>query len=62
MTEEGAKREGVGKKGKFFKIKNEQQLNKLFPDKKEVIRNWVKNNKTNFSSNEDVALLIEQIQ
>ena len=52
----------IRKDGKFFKIKNEQQLNKLFPDKKEVIRNWVKNNKTNFSSNEDVALLIQQIQ
>ena len=52
----------IRKDGKFFKIKNEQQLIKLFPDKKELIRNWVKNNKTNFSRNEDVALLIQQIQ
>lgn len=52
----------IRKDGKFFKLKNEQQLIKLFPDKKEVMRDWIKNNKTNFSRNEDVALLIQQIQ
>lgn len=52
----------IRKDGKLFKIKNEQQLIKLFPDKKEVIRDWVKNNKTNFSRNEDAVLLIQQIQ
>jgi hypothetical protein len=48
--------------GKYLKIKNEQQLVKLLPGKKDVIREWVKNNKTNFSRNEDAVLLIQQIQ
>ena len=52
----------IRKDGKFFKIKSEQQLIKLFPAKKELIREWTKNNKTDFSHNEDVALLIQQIQ
>jgi len=52
----------IRKDGKFFKIKSEQQLIKLFPDKKEMIRDWVKSNKTNFSRNDDVALLVQQIQ
>jgi hypothetical protein len=52
----------IRKEGKFFKIKNEQQLIKLFPGKKEMIRDWIKNNKTNFSRNEDVVSLVQQIQ
>ena len=52
----------IRKDGEFFKIKNEQQVVKLFPDKKDVIKEWVKNSKTNFSRSEDVALLIQQIQ
>ena len=52
----------IRKDGKFFKIKNEQQVVKLFPGKKEVIREWIKINQTDFSSNEEVVLLIQQIQ
>lgn len=52
----------IRKDGTFFKIKNEQQLIKLFPDKKEMIRDWIKKNKTNFSRNEDVVLLVQQIE
>lgn len=47
---------------KFFKIKNEQQLVKLFPDKKELIKQWISSHKTDFSNNEEVALLVQQIQ
>lgn len=52
----------VRKDGKYNKIKNEQQLIKLFPGKKEVINGWVKSNKTNFSKGKEMTLLIQQIQ
>lgn len=45
----------------FRKFSNEQQLKKLFPDKKDQITIWTKNNSTNFSKPEDLALLVQQI-
>lgn len=46
----------------YYRANNEQQLAKLFPAKKQQIRDWAKKNKTNFSMKEDVALLVKQIQ
>ena len=45
----------------FRKFTNEQQLRKLFPDKKDKISEWVKNNDTNFSKPDDLADLVKQI-
>lgn len=45
----------------YHKVNNEQQISKLFPDKRQVIRDWIKTNKTNFSRKEDVALLVQQL-
>jgi len=39
----------------------EQQLKKIFPDKKDVISDWTKKNKTRFSKQEDVVSLVQQI-
>lgn len=52
----------VRKNGEYHKIKNEQQIMKLFPDKKSSIKEWVKTNHTNFSKQEDVMLLVQHIQ
>jgi len=52
----------IRKNGEYFKANNEQQLIKVFPDKKEVIKSLIKNNHTNFSRKEDVVILINQIQ
>lgn len=52
----------IRKNNSYYKIKNEQQLAKLFPDKKEIIKSWVKNNHTNFSSEKDMLALVQQIQ
>jgi hypothetical protein len=46
----------------LHKVKNEQQLSRLFPSKKQIINNWVRQHKTNFSKNDEVALLMEQLQ
>lgn len=45
----------------FRKFTTEQQLKKLFPDKKDKISEWVKNNNTSFSKQEDLASLVQQI-
>lgn len=45
----------------FRKVSNEQQLKKLFPDKKDQISEWVKKNNTNFSEQADMVLLVQQI-
>jgi len=52
----------IRKSGEYVKANNEQQLIKLFPHKKEMIKNLIKNNHTNFSRKEDVTILIHQIQ
>jgi hypothetical protein len=45
----------------FRKFSNEQQLKKLFPDKKDQITIWTKNNNTDFSKPDDLASLVKQI-
>lgn len=50
------------KNGKYNKVNNEQQLIKLFPGKKEMIKKFIKSNHTDFSRREDVAALVQQIQ
>lgn len=52
----------VRKDGKYYKIKNEKQLISLLPEKKQLINEWIKINKTNFSKNNEVALLAQQLQ
>ncbi|MBA4168426.1 MAG: hypothetical protein H0X41_12935 [Chitinophagaceae bacterium] len=52
----------VFKNSQYIKVNNEQQLIRAFPDKKQVIRDWIKNNRTNFSNQQDVALLVQQLQ
>jgi hypothetical protein len=46
----------------YYKIKNEQQLARLFPSKRDIINSWTKEHKTNFLKDEEVALLMEQLQ
>jgi hypothetical protein len=50
------------KDGKYLKINNSQSLAKIFPDKKDTIKDLVKNNHTNFSKKEDVLLLVQQVE
>lgn len=52
----------IMKSGKLEKAGSEKRLAKLFPDKKDQIRDFVKNNKTDFSKREDVAELVKQIE
>lgn len=47
--------------GKLEKAGSEKRLSKIFPDKKEVIKDISKKNKTDFSKPEDVAELVKQI-
>ncbi len=49
-------------KWQYFKVKNEKQLGSLFPEKEQVIKEWVKKNHTNFSELKDIILLVQQIQ
>lgn len=52
----------IRKNDRFYRVSNEQQIARLFPEKKDIIRKWVKENKTRFSDPRDMALLVEQIQ
>jgi len=52
----------IRKKRQYYKVNNELQITRLFPDKKQVIKDWIKNNHTNFSRPEELILLVEQIQ
>lgn len=52
----------IRKNSQYYKVNNEQQIIKLFPEKKELIKAWVKNNHTSFSKTRDMLLLAEQIQ
>ena len=49
------------KDNEYHKINNAQQLSKLFPAKKLLINEWVKNNPTDFSKRDDLARLIMQL-
>ncbi len=46
----------------YHKIKNEQQLSRVFPAKNDIIKEWVSKHKTNFSNNDEIALLVQHIQ
>ncbi|MEJ7587866.1 MAG: hypothetical protein WKI04_09935 [Ferruginibacter sp.] len=46
----------------WMKAGSAQQLGKVFPEKKELIKELVKKNKTNFSSRTDIVTLLEQLQ
>ncbi|MDQ6902470.1 MAG: hypothetical protein M3139_05590 [Bacteroidota bacterium] len=50
------------KDDKLERISNERQLAKIFPDKKDVIKDFVKKTNTNFSKSEDVAALVKQLE
>ena len=48
--------------GKYNRVANEQQLAKIFPKQKQVIRDWVKKNHTVFSKQADMVSLIMALQ
>lgn len=52
----------VRKDGKYMKFGNAQQLAKIFPDKKDKIKELVAGNHTDFSKRNDVILLLQQVQ
>jgi len=51
----------VRKNMHYYPFNNEQQFTRLFPEKKQFIREWIKDLKTNFSKQEDLILLIKQL-
>lgn len=50
------------KDNEYHKVNNAQQLSKLYPDKKAIINEWVKSNRTDFSKREDLARLITHLE
>ncbi|MEO8720158.1 MAG: hypothetical protein ABI372_03580 [Ginsengibacter sp.] len=48
--------------GKLEKAGSEKRMSKVFSDKKDLIKDFVKKNKTDFSKPEDVAQLVRQIE
>ncbi len=52
----------VRKNGRYHKVSNEQQIIKLFPEKKQILKDWIKNHNNSFSKEADLILLIQQIQ
>lgn len=48
--------------GRYHKVTNEQQITKLFPDKKQILKDWIRNNNTSFSKEADMISLVQQIQ
>ncbi len=52
----------VRKNARYHKVNNDQQIRKLFPDKKQILKDWIRNNNTNFSKEADMILLVQQIQ
>ncbi len=52
----------IMKNGKLEKAGSEKQLSKIFPDKKDMIKDLVKKNNINFSKREDVIELVKQIE
>lgn len=51
----------VRKDSRYYKVNNEQQLAKVFPDKKKQISELVKANKTNFTRIADMKQLMTQL-
>lgn len=52
----------VGKNGKLRRANTLKQLAGIFPEKKQLINDFVKANKTDFSKQSDVILLFQQLQ
>jgi hypothetical protein len=52
----------IMKDNKLEKAGNEKQITKIFPDKKQMIQDLVKENHTNFSKREDIIKVIEGIE
>ncbi len=52
----------IRKDEKYLRVSNAQSLTKIFPNSKEEIKDFVKNNNTDFSKQEDVLLLVQQLQ
>lgn len=52
----------VRKDGQFIKVNNDSQFIKAFPDKKDIIKNWISANHTSFSKSEDLVMLVQQVQ
>ena len=50
------------KDGKLERAASLKQMTKIFPDKKDSIRNFVKKNNTNFSERNDIIELIKNIE
>ncbi|MEP6951981.1 MAG: hypothetical protein ABI863_22015 [Ginsengibacter sp.] len=52
----------IMKEGKLEKAGSAKQLIKIFPDKKDVINDYVNKYHTNFSKREDIIILVQQIE
>ena len=50
------------KGGNLERAGSQKQLSKIFPDKKDKIKDFVKKNNTNFSKREDMAALVKEIE
>jgi hypothetical protein len=50
------------KEGKYLKAGSSKLLTIIFPEKKQLISELVKKNKTNFSKRDDVIVLVQQLQ
>lgn len=50
------------KDGNLERAGSQKQLSKIFPDKKDKIKDFVKKNNTNFSKREDMAALVKEIE
>lgn len=48
--------------GKLMKAGSDRQLIKIFPDKKDKIKDFIEKNRTNFSKREDMILLIQHLE
>ncbi len=52
----------IRKDGEEEKFNNQKQLAKIFPDKKDIIKDLIKKNDINFSKKEEVIMLIKVIE
>ncbi|MEO6229239.1 MAG: hypothetical protein ABJB11_19960 [Ferruginibacter sp.] len=52
----------IFKSGKFQKANSSQQLGKIFSDKKDFIKAFVKENNTSFSKREDIIKLVQAVE
>lgn len=52
----------IRKNEQYHKANNEQQIIRLFPEKKLIIKDWIKNHNTDFSRQNEMIILMQQIQ